>query len=177
MVSLEVAAAVGSQQKGDQLSLAGVGSRSPRSRGVSGAPFWVGPSPFAGQPRVRFLHQRELAGSCLLTYLTPCGEVDGMLGPGEPKDGKGVSTVKGHLYPCPTRPLCQHSSHIFSALLVPLTKLSLTIYGFFHFIAEIFSLQTHPYIPHFVACLISQTLVGTFRFGQPHTSVLFILTS
>lgn len=35
VVSLEVAAAVGSQQKGDQLSLAGVGSRSPRSRVVS----------------------------------------------------------------------------------------------------------------------------------------------
>lgn len=35
VVSLEVAAAVGGQQKGDQLSLVGVGSRSPRSRGVS----------------------------------------------------------------------------------------------------------------------------------------------
>ena len=35
VVSLEVAAAVGGLQKGDQLSLAGVGSRSRRSRGVS----------------------------------------------------------------------------------------------------------------------------------------------
>lgn len=34
VVSLEVAAAVSSQQMGDQLSLAGVGSRSPRNRGV-----------------------------------------------------------------------------------------------------------------------------------------------
>lgn len=38
VVSLEVAAAVGGLQKGDQLSLAGVGSRSRRSRGVSRAP-------------------------------------------------------------------------------------------------------------------------------------------
>lgn len=93
------------------------------------------------------MHQGELAGSCLLTYLTVRRKVDGMLGPGEPKDGKGVSTAKGHLYPCPTLALCQHSSPIFSALLVPLTKLSPTRYGFFHFIAEIFSVQTHPYVP------------------------------
>lgn len=35
VVSLEVAAAVGSQQKGDQLTLAGMGSRSSRNGGVS----------------------------------------------------------------------------------------------------------------------------------------------
>lgn len=35
VVFLEVAAAVGSQQKSDQLSLAGMGSSSSRNRGVS----------------------------------------------------------------------------------------------------------------------------------------------
>lgn len=38
VVSLEVATAVSSLQTGDQLSLAGVGSRSPRNRGISRAP-------------------------------------------------------------------------------------------------------------------------------------------
>lgn len=112
VVSLEVAAAVGSQQKGDQLSLAGVGSRSPRNRGISRAPFWVRPSPFARQPRVRFLYQGELTCSCLLSYLTLSREVDGMLGPGDPKDGEGVSTVKGHLS-LRTFPFPQKSPQIF----------------------------------------------------------------
>lgn len=67
---------------------------------------------------------------------------------------------EGPPLPLPHTPLHRHSSHIFSALLVPLTKLLPTILGFFHFIAEIFFLWTHPYVPHFVACsLISQLLV------------------
>lgn len=125
------------------------------------------------------MHQGELAGSCLLSYLTLSREVDRMLGPGEPKNGEGVSTVKGHRYPSSIQSLFPSTLPI-SSLSTSLVSLSSHLpMWIFSFLSRNIFLLDPPLLPSLCSLKpsLSYTLVGTFRFGRLHTAILSLYDS